>query len=370
MHPKTAFSEDVALNMLRSDLHRWYLEHERPLPWREKPEPYGTWLCEVIMQQTRIDQGTAYWERFMHRWPNFQALANASVDEVLKEWQGLGYYSRARNLHKAAQIISEEFPNGYPQEMNQWLALPGVGTYTAAAICSICFETPVAAVDGNVLRVLSRFLGIHEPIDRPSGRKPLETFAQAWVDPKNPGRHNQAIMELGALTCTPNAPDCASCPLQKKCASSFMPHKKGSLPPFKQGKIKVQNVALHFHVIVHNGLVLMNKRPDSGVWGGLWAFPTSEKPGLPAAETDQPPASLNERLISRGPCGTPVKHLLSHRRLHVQFWLWLLPENESLDWGEWHTWESAMELALPRVLESCWTDVKNSAEQKESKTVA
>jgi A/G-specific adenine glycosylase len=370
MHPKIAFSEDVGLTMARNELQRWYLEHERPLPWREQPAPYGTWLCEVIMQQTRIDQGTAYWERFMHRWPNFQSLADASVDEVLKEWQGLGYYSRARNLHKTAQIICDEYPQGHPTELNQWLALPGVGAYTAAAICSICFGTPVAAVDGNVLRVLSRFLGIHEPIDRPSGRKPLEAFAEAWVDPKHPGRHNQALMELGALICTPHAPDCAHCPLQKECTSSFMPHKKGSMPPFKQGKTKVQDVALHFHVIHQNGRILMQQRPDHGIWGGLWTFPSSEAPWEGSINNDVIPEPLDQCLIARGPCGTSVKHLLSHRRFHVQFWLWSCPEDCTLEMGEWHRWDSAELLALPRVLESSWEDVKNSASQKESKTNA
>ena len=370
MHPKTAFSDDAVHMMPRRDLHEWYLKHERPLPWRENPRPYETWLCEVIMQQTRIDQGTAYWQKFVNRWPDFRSLANASVDDVLKEWQGLGYYSRARNLHKTAQIIHTDFPNSHPTALNDWLSMPGIGPYTAAAICSICFGTPVAAIDGNVLRVLSRFLGIHEPIDRPSGRKPLEEFANAWVDPENPGRHNQAIMELGALTCTPHAPDCTNCPLQNACASQQMPHEKGNIPPFKQGKTKVLDVALNFHVIVHDKLVMMCKRPENGVWGGLWAFPSTEHPIQNQVEPIDIPEALGNHLVARGPCGSPVKHLLSHRRLHVQFWLWESTLKDTSDLGDWKTWEEAELLALPRVLERSWEDVKKSASQNASTTTA
>lgn len=370
MHPKIDFFEDTGPNMARIELHRWYLKHERPLPWRQNPDPYGTWLCEIIMQQTRIAQGTAYWERFIRRWPDFASLANASLDEVLKEWQGLGYYSRARNLHKTAQIISADYPNEAPTEYSQWLALPGIGAYTAAAICSICFETPVAAVDGNVLRVLSRFLGIFEPIDRPSGRKPLENFANAWVDQEKPGMHNQAVMELGALTCTPKSPDCGNCPLQKDCVCGFSFHEPSMMPPIKQGKTKVQDVALHFHVICQNGRVLMQKRPENGIWGGLWAFPTSEAPYENTEPFAEAPEPIGHDLVAMGTCGKPVRHLLSHRRLHVQFWLWKSPKNSDIDEGEWHSWESAEALALPRVLESSWEDVKKTASQKESNTTA
>lgn len=356
--------------MSRIKLHNWFLEHKRPLPWREHPEPYETWLCEIIMQQTQIIQGTSYWERFIRRWPNFEALAGASLDEVLKEWQGLGYYSRARNLHKTAKIIHSEYPNGHPTEFDEWLALPGVGHYTAAAICSICFETPVAAVDGNVLRVLSRFLGIYEPIDKPAGRKPLDAFAKSWVSKENPGLHNQALMELGALTCTPKKPACDSCPLQIDCACSFGFENAVAMPPIKLGKTKVLDVHLNFHIIIsRNGLILMNKRPEKGIWGGLWSFPSSETP----TETDQLdaiPESKIPNLIALGPCGSPVKHLLSHRRLHVRFWLWRSKDENGVQPGFWHTWQSAEALALPRVLESSWEDVKNSAVQKLSKTKA
>ena len=369
MHPKKAFFQDSDVHMSRIHLHNWYAENKRPLPWRDHPAPYETWLCEIIMQQTRIAQGTAYWERFTRRWPNFEALAHASLDEVLKEWQGLGYYSRARNLHKTAKIIHSEYPTGYPTEFEQWLTLPGIGQYTAAAICSICFESPVAAIDGNVLRVLSRFLGIYEPVDKPAGRKPIDTFAKEWVPEERPGLHNQALMELGALICTPKKPACDACPLQTDCACRFGFESSDPMPPIKAGKTKVIDIDLHFHIIIQDGLILMNQRPEKGIWGGLWSFPTSESPSGMVAN-DVVPEGIHPNLMHLGPCGPEIKHLLSHRRLNVRFWLWQCADKINIPSGFWHTWESAEALALPRVLESSWEDVKNSVVQKLPKTRA
>lgn len=194
---------------------QWYAENGRDLPWRRTKNPYAIWLSEIIMQQTRIAQGTAYWERFMKRWPRVEDLAKATEDEVLREWQGLGYYSRARNLHKAAKQIVEI--GHFPLIYNELIKLSGIGEYTACAISSIAFGEEKAVVDGNVYRVLARYFGIDTPIDSTEGKKLFKAMAEEYLAKDAPAAYNQGIMDFGAMQCTPTSPNCLSCPLVETC---------------------------------------------------------------------------------------------------------------------------------------------------------
>ncbi|MBL4578615.1 MAG: A/G-specific adenine glycosylase, partial [Flavobacteriales bacterium] len=198
-------------------LLKWYNAKKRDLPWRRTKEPYAIWISEIILQQTRVDQGLPYYERFIQKFPTVYSLANASENEVLKVWQGLGYYSRARNLHHAAKSIVHDYHGIFPRNYDEIINLKGIGSYTAAAISSICFDEPKAVVDGNVFRVLSRFHGIDNPIDSGDGKEIFVALANEVMDKTSPGEYNQAIMEFGALQCKPSAPDCASCYLNAKC---------------------------------------------------------------------------------------------------------------------------------------------------------
>ena len=232
----------------------WYAINGRELPWRQTTNPYAIWLSEVIMQQTRIAQGTAYWERFMKRWPNVHELAKATEDEVLREWQGLGYYSRARNLHKAAQQIVSlgRFPQTY-KELKQ---LKGIGEYTAAAISSISFAEPVAVVDGNVYRVFARYFGIDTPIDSTEGKKVFKAMAQEYLPKEAPAAYNQGLMDFGAIQCTPTSPNCEVCPLINTCFAAN--NNKVADLPVKAKKTKQRERHFSFIYIRCNGYDVSN----------------------------------------------------------------------------------------------------------------
>ena len=217
-------------------LLQWFRENGRALPWRETRDPYAIWLSEIILQQTRIDQGLPYWERFMRHWPTVNALAAASEDEVLREWQGLGYYSRARNLHAAAKQVSAL--GGFPADIKGLLSLKGIGDYTAAAIGSFAFGLPAAVVDGNVYRVLARHYGISTPINTTEGKKEFQALAQELLPSDQAADFNQALMDFGAIQCTPTKPLCLQCPLQETCVA-FRGGRTAELP-VKQKTLKVK----------------------------------------------------------------------------------------------------------------------------------
>ena len=218
-------------------LIHWYSENKRQLPWRETTDPYRIWISEIILQQTRVVQGLEYFNRFMERFPDVKALAEANEDEVMKYWQGLGYYSRARNLHAAAREIMARFGGKFPETYKEVLSLKGIGEYTAAAICSFAWRQPYAVVDGNVYRVLGRVFGVDTPIDSTAGKKEFAELAQAMLDPERPDLYNQAIMDFGAVQCTPKAPDCMYCPLRERCVA-YVSGKVDELP-VKAGKTVV-----------------------------------------------------------------------------------------------------------------------------------
>ena len=302
-------------------LFEWYDKHKRDLPWRATRVPYYIWISEVILQQTRVAQGYDYFVRFIEHFPTVEELAAAPEDEVMRMWQGLGYYSRARNLHAAAkQVVAlGEFPRTY-EEIR---ALKGVGDYTAAAIASFAFDVPKAAVDGNVCRVWARLFGMDAPIDTARGKQQITEVAQALLPVEHAAKYNQAVMEFGALQCTPQSPKCDECPLAHKCVA--LATGRVSELPVKSHKTKVTPRYMSY-LYVHDGeRVLLHKRTANDIWLNLYE--------LPLIETAMPVGSeeifgvpefvswhaMMPDVVYRGATG-PVKHVLSHRVLHTIFY--------------------------------------------------
>ena len=308
----------------------WYAQNGRDLPWRRTKDPYAVWLSEIILQQTRIVQGKAYWERFMERFPTVEDLASASEDEVLRLWEGLGYYSRARNLHAAAkQIVAL---GGFPDTLEGIRSLKGVGDYTAAAIGSICFGLPAAVVDGNVYRVLARHFGISTPVGTTQAKKEFTALAQKLL-PEDASAFNQGMMDFGALQCTPQNPDCAACPLLSSCNA----YKTGrtELLPVKKPATAVQERRFNYIYVRCNGDTAIRRRGPGDIWQGLYE---------PLVETSTNPTLT---LIKAS-----VKHQLTHRTLICDFYLWEPLERPELPEG--YFWIKETELdqyAKPRLFE-------------------
>lgn len=309
------------LNMnFGKEIIRWYLVNKRDLPWRETRDPYRIWLSEVILQQTRVDQGMAYYHKFVKNYPTVQDLAQASENQVLKDWQGLGYYSRARNLHFASKQVIAEFDGHFPTTSETISHLKGVGPYTAAAIASFAFDECVPVLDGNVMRVLSRFFGVTEAIDSKEGQNLLKRLAQENIIESDPATYNQSIMEFGALQCTPKSPDCEHCPLKSACVA-YKNDMVGELP-WKSKKTKVQTVFLYYAVFEKGEEVLFRQRKGLGIWEGLFDFPAIES--LEAKSQEEiVDAFFQENkeleIIEIGTFSPEMKHILSHRKLMISF---------------------------------------------------
>lgn len=304
-------------------LIQWYHENKRPLPWRETTDPYRIWISEIILQQTRVVQGLGYFHRFMERFPNVRALAEAENDEVMKYWQGLGYYSRARNLHMAAKEIMDRFEGEFPRDHAEVLSLQGIGEYTAAALCSFAWKQPYAVVDGNVYRVLARVFGIDTPIDSTAGKKEFAELAQSLLDKRHPDLYNQAIMDFGAVQCTPKLPDCLYCPLREQCIA-FSTGKVERLPvknPKQKAKTRYFN---YFHIHSQN-THLLKRRDNKDIWQNLYEYPLIET-GQAAdlqeiQQTDtyrQWMSGIREIRILR--IIKMPKHILSHQIIHACFY--------------------------------------------------
>jgi A/G-specific adenine glycosylase len=354
----------------------WYAQNGRDLPWRRTKDPYAVWLSEIILQQTRIVQGKAYWERFMERFPTVEDLASASEDEVLRLWEGLGYYSRARNLHAAAkQIVAL---GGFPDTLEGIRSLKGVGDYTAAAIGSICFGLPAAVVDGNVYRVLARHFGISTPVGTTQAKKEFTALAQKLL-PEDASAFNQGMMDFGALQCTPQNPDCAACPLLSSCNA----YKTGrvDLLPVKKPATAVQERRFNYIYVRCNGYTAIRKRGKGDIWQGLYEplvmtqpnslgplpvvgnyfsqgfaknqFPTTST--KPAHKEGSQPSEENQfSSDSTSPMRikAQVKHQLTHRTLICDFFLWEPMERPELPEG--YFWIKETELdsyAKPRLFE-------------------
>lgn len=291
----------------------WYDRNKRDLPWRHTRDPYKIWLSEIILQQTRVTQGLPYYLAFVQRYPSVKKLAAAPQDEVLRLWQGLGYYSRARNLHACAKKIVAEYDGTFPDTYDELLKLPGVGSYTAAAIASFAFNQPVAVVDGNVFRVLARVFGIDLDIASPAGKRFFFEKANTLIDNEQPGRFNQAVMEFGALQCTPANPACASCPLAQLCVANLQ-HLQTHLP-VKLNRTKVRTRYLYYFVARNGSKLLMRKRTAGDIWSGLYDFYLHEEPKSLTPRQ----VSKKYRLSGTDTISKEYTHVLSHQKLVVRF---------------------------------------------------
>lgn len=267
--------EKIDISQFREDLISWFRAEQRSLPWREDQDPYKVWVSEIMLQQTRVDTVIPYFRRFMEQFPTIEALADAEEDKVLKAWEGLGYYSRARNLQAAVREVKEKYNSIVPDTPKKIATLKGVGPYTAGAILSIAYGIPEPAVDGNVMRVLSRILLIREDIAKPSSRKIFEEAVRKLISHESPSDFNQALMELGALICTPTSPSCLLCPVREHC-QAFHEGEQNELP-IKAKKKKPKQVRLAAAVAVdEEGRVLIRKRPADGLLANLWELPSVE----------------------------------------------------------------------------------------------
>lgn len=295
----------------------WYRQNKRDLPWRNTKNAYFIWLSEIILQQTRVNQGMNYYLKFVAHYPEVQDLADASEQEVLSDWQGLGYYSRARNLHHAAQEIVSTYGGVFPQTFEEIKKLKGIGDYTASAIASFAFDLPHAVVDGNVFRVLSRVFDIETPIDTTEGKKIFDSLAKEMLGSNPPAIHNQAIMEFGALQCVPVNPNCDVCPLNGMCMAYH--NRTVSERPQKQGKIVPRNRYFHYLQFAENGKIVIEKRVQKDIWQHLFQFPLIETPEeRPAAEVQD---LIFERYGLKPVSVSPqIKHILTHQRIYALVW--------------------------------------------------
>ena len=306
----------------------WYHQNKRSLPWRKSLNPYKIWLSEIILQQTRVAQGAPYYLRFVEQFPTVHHMANASEEEVLKLWQGLGYYSRARNLHATAKIVVNQYNGEFPDTYNELLKLKGVGDYTASAISSICFNKPQAVVDGNVYRVLSRYFGIDIPINSAEGIKYFKSLAEKVMDVNDIRDYNQGIMEFGAIQCSPKKPLCLHCPLNESCVAL----QKGIVGqlPVKLKKTKVRNRFFNYIIPIYidadgNRFTNLQQRKGKGIWQNLWEFPLIESNSmLEIEDVDNRYKQLFEgngeiELIEFNEVA--IIHKLSHQHLHTKFWI-------------------------------------------------
>ena len=308
-------------------LYRWFEINRRTLPWRETEDPYAIWLSEIILQQTRVAQGLDYYRRFMDRWPRVEDLAAAQEAEVLREWQGLGYYSRARNLHKAAQMIIERGWAPFPTRFEDIRSLPGIGDYTAGAIASFAYNQPYPAMDGNVYRVVARLLDIDEPFDTTAGKKLFHKHIETLLNRDNPRLFNSAIMEFGALQCTPTLGDnCSACPLNELCAAHA--HGTAQLLPVRKSRPQVRDRWLTYHIYTDGKKTLIRRREEKDIWYHLYEFPCIE---------------------SHDDAKYPFTHVLSHQKLHARFIIHKVSELPAIEGAITIPWSDLDNYALSRL---------------------
>lgn len=352
-------ASDFAIKLLD-----WYDRSHRDLPWRNTRDPYLIWLSEIILQQTRVAQGMPYYQRFTSTLPTVKDFAEASEDDILKLWQGLGYYSRARNMHKAAQKIVNQHNSSFPKTYKELLGLPGVGPYTASAIASFAFDLPHPVVDGNVQRFIARFAGISDPINSSAGEKKIREFIDEIFDKNQPAKFNQAVMEFGALQCTPKNPDCQSCPFANSCWANTH-HEQEKLPVKIKNNKKKKRFLNYLIPVDPAGFTLLHKRTGKGIWQNLYQFPLFESTDLKrfgnglegwedAIGIAKPPinAIQTEEWIT--------DHMLSHQKLKVRFVIIQLEKDLSVRSDELekaHINSILTNFAVPRIIEKFVIDV-------------
>lgn len=340
----------ASLSWWSNTLLTWYESHRRELPWRETCNPYTIWISEIILQQTRVAQGIDYFHRFIERFPDVRTLAEADEEEVLKLWQGLGYYSRARNLHAAARQMAEQgcFPHTY-EDIRR---LKGVGDYTAAAIASIAFGLPHAVVDGNVYRVLARYFGLHNPIDTTQGQKLFKELASTLLDARDPGRYNQAMMDFGAMQCTPMTPRCTSCPLSDGCWANA--NNATSQLPFKQKRTAVQHRYFAYLYVRTGEHILLRRRGKGDIWQGLYEPVVIEYDAHTPTEEELRRHPLLRDVLAASPLhllAQNITHQLTHRHLHADFYVVDAPVGTSIEGYTAVREELRTQYAIPRLVE-------------------
>jgi A/G-specific adenine glycosylase len=307
--------------LISSILTNWYLENKRELPWRNTGNPYHIWVSEVILQQTRVAQGLGYYQNFITSFPTVESLANAQIDDVLKVWQGLGYYSRARNLHEGAKYVVKQYQGILPAQFESLLTIKGIGEYTAAAISSIVYHIPVPVVDGNVNRVISRYFGVHDPINSSSGKKRIMEIARKILDKENPDLHNQAMMEFGALQCVTHNPNCDICPLKVECYA--LKHNEINSLPKKIKQAKVRKRYFNYIVILYHSQVVIRQRSGKDIWQGLYEFPLIETDSLVTKQelVNLPgwEAILKDSKYEVVNMSKNYIHQLTHQKIHASF---------------------------------------------------
>ena len=345
--------------MIEKQLKKWFSgklldwhanQNKRTMPWKGIKDPYKIWLSEVILQQTRVEQGLSYYHRFLDHFPHVNALATADEKLVFKLWEGLGYYSRCRNLIATAKYVSQDLGGQFPQTKEGLLSLKGVGNYTAAAIGSFAFGLPLAVVDGNVMRVLARFLGIKDPIDRPAGKKYFVKAAAEMLGDADPALYNQAIMDLGATVCKPRQPECVVCPLQKKC-KAFAAGKQEQFP-VKSKKIIQRNRFIYYLLLEAKGSILIRQRKGKDIWQDLYEFVLLEKDEpLQKAELKVPDtwgiASQKSTLID---VSEIFVHQLTHQKIQSRFVRIKLESKIKLEGYEWINLSKMRSFAFPRLI--------------------
>ncbi len=338
-----------------SRLLKWYDKNKREMPWRNTKDPYAIWLSEIIMQQTRVAQGTDYYLRFLAAFPDIYSFASASEDEIMKLWQGLGYYSRARFMMVTAKEIISIHNGKFPSTYKDLIKLKGIGSYTAAAIASISFNEPVSAVDGNVLRVYTRYAGIRESIEKDKVRKSIRDSLNKLIDLNKPAEFNQAMIELGALLCTPRMPDCINCPLLSGCFAAE--NRLQEVLPVKKTKTKPKSRFFHYLIIKSGGKYPIHKRSGQDIWKALYEFPLIETLEEISPETllgmkEVKEITLNSEITLLKITG-PLKHLLSHQTIYAYFYSLQLKGDYSLPDSEYLsvTRESLNDYAFSRLID-------------------
>ncbi len=314
-------SKLLMLEQKRNTIIKWYNKHQRMLPWRQTKDAYKIWLSEIILQQTRVQQGLPYYQKFIKHFPNVELLANAEEDTVLHLWQGLGYYSRARNMHYSAKAIMEKHHGAFPSNYKEIRSLKGVGDYTAAAIASFAFGLPYVAIDGNVMRVVSRLFGIEEDIQINSTKKNITAIAQQMMGSSDPALFNQSMMEFGALQCTAASPNCLNCPLQEDCFA--LKNNKVMQLPLKINKTKIRSRYFNYLIIkTQDSAIYIRKRTEKDIWQNLYEFPLVESKSKLSVE------ELMSQIHQQGICKSTIdislrtkeiKHKLTHQLLHIHF---------------------------------------------------
>lgn len=348
---------DEQITEMRASLLRWYDQSGRTLPWRIRPEdrnsglkpdPYAIWLSEIMLQQTTVPHGTPYWFKFLELYPTVHDLAAAPLDEVLTHWVGLGYYARARNLHKCAKIVSEEMDGQFPQTKAALLKLPGIGDYTASTLAAICFDEPTSIVDGNVERVIARLHRVDTPL--PKGKKEIKALARVLADPDRPGDYGQALMDLGATVCTPRSPNCDICVWWGLCEA----RKVGDMEAFpKKAPKKAQPVRYgHAYVMTRNESVWLRRRDEAGLLGGMMEVPTSDW------LSEQPPYAPPIK-AKWSQSVSPVRHIFTHFELRLDVHKAAL-EGDPAGAGEWVPIDQVKERALPTLFKKVLTTALGS----------